>query len=182
MKGSESHPTIEEIRAAAKADFLRRLRANPGYKRLARIRKYNPKSLSLLEESCWLQHCSAVWHEMRGARARAALKKLDRLVAFIGDAFWHQENVVQSLDDIRRSFARLESKAKRGRPSDPVARAFRRNMQTFIPPASAFQMSRRAVSQTESDEILAEISAVVLGRHILVESFTRMRKRDRADS
>jgi hypothetical protein len=181
MNASESYLRIEEICAAAKGDFLRRLRANPGYKRLARVREYNQNSLSLLEESCWLQHCSARWHEMRGVRARAALKKLDRLVAFVGDAFWHQPNVVQSIDAIRSSLTRLESKAKRGRPSDPVARSFRRNMQTFIPPSRAFQKSRRAVSQTESDEILAEISAVVLGRHISGASFSRMRKRDRAE-
>jgi len=179
MKPLKSWLAIEEIRASAKADFLRKLRANRGYKRLAEIRKFNERSLSLLEESCWRQYGAAAKSEMTGAGAKAALRSLDRFVSSIGGGFWLGDEIVESLDALRRDLERLASKARRGRPSDPVARSFRRSMHVFIPLAGAFQKTQRAVSQDECDEILADISAVVLDRRVSVSSFTRMRKRDR---
>ena len=179
MKLPESSLSIEERRASAKADFLRRLRANRGYKRLAEIRKFNERSLSLLEASCWLHRRAAAKNEMRGRRAKAALRSLDRFVSSIGDGFWLSDPIAGSLDALRRDLERLASKARRGRPADPIAKTFRRNMKIFVPLAGASQRTQRAASHDEIDEILADISAVVFGRRVSVSSFTRMRKRDR---
>jgi hypothetical protein len=179
MKRPESSLSIEETRGLRKDDFLRKLRANRGYRRLAEIRKFNERILPLLEKSCWLQHVAAVKSEMRGARAKAALRRLDRFVSSLGGGLWLCDAIVESLDDLRHDLERLASKARRGRPADPVAKLFRRNMKVFVPPADALQRSRRATSQDEIDEILADISAVVFRRRVSVPSFTRMRKRDR---
>jgi hypothetical protein len=179
MKHPESSLAIEEVRASAKADFLRKLRANRGYKRLAELRNSNDRILSHLEESCWRYHCAAVTNEMRGTAAKATLRHLDRFVFSLGGGFWLSDAIVESLDALRRDLKRLASKATRGRPTDPAAKSFRRNMNIFVPSAGALQRTRRAASQDEIDEVLTDISAVVFGRRVSVASFTRMRKRDR---
>jgi hypothetical protein len=179
MKRAEFSIAIKEVRASAKADFLGKLRGNRGYKRLAEMRNFNRRILSLLEESSWRYRVAAARSEIAGARAKAALRHLDRFVSSIGSGFWLHDAIVESLDTLGRDLMRSASKARRGRPADPVAKSFRRNMKIFVPSAGALQRTRRAASQDEIDEILADISAVVFGRRVSVSSFTRMRKRDR---
>jgi hypothetical protein len=179
MKRPEFSLAIKEGRASAKANFLRKLRANRGYRRLAEMRNFNEGSLSLLEDACWRHHSAAARSEMSGARAKAALRHFDRFVSSIGGGFWVSDAIVESLDALGSDLKRLASKARRGRPADPVARLFRKNMKVFVPSAGASQKTLRAASQPTIDEILADISAVVFGRRVSVSSFTRMRKRDR---
>ena len=179
MKRPEFSLEIKEVRASAKADFLRKLRANRGYKRLAEMRKFNERSLSLLEESCWRHHSASTKSEMSSARAKAALRHFARLISSVGAGLWLSDAIVDSLDALGSDLQRLASKARRGRPADPIAKSFRRNMKIFVPSAGALQRTQRATSQNEIDAILADISAVVFGRRVSVSSFTRMRKRDR---
>ena len=179
MKRPKFSLPIKEVRTSAKADFLRKLRANRGYKRLAEMRNFNERRLSLLEESCWLHHSAAARSQMSGARAKATLRHFDRFVSSIGGGFWLSDAIVESLDALGSDLKRLASKARRGRPADPVAKSFRRNMKIFVPSAGALERTRRATSQDKIDEILTDISAVVFGRRVSVSSFTRMRKRDR---
>ncbi len=179
MKRPEFSLAIKEVRASAKAGFLRKLRANRGYKRLAEMRNFNERSLALLEESCWRHHSAAARSAMSGARAKATLRHFDRFLSSIGGGFWLSDTIVESLDALGSDLKRSASKARRGRPADPIAKLFRRSMKIFVPSAGASQRTRRAASQHKIDEILADISAVVFGRRVSVSSFTRMRKRDR---
>ena len=114
MKPTKSPLTIEEIRASAKADFLRKLRANRGYKRLAEIRRFDERSLSRLEDSCWLLRRAAARSEIRGARAKAALRSFNRFLSFIAGGFWLSDGLIESLDALRRDLERLASKSRRG--------------------------------------------------------------------
>lgn len=180
MKHPEfSLKTIKEVRNSARAGLLRKLRANRGYKRLAELRNFNEGSLSLLEEQCWRYYVAAARSEAMGARAKASLSHLDRFVSSIGGGLWLSDATVESLDALGSEFNHLASKSRRGRPADPVAKSFRRNMKVFVPAAGVLQKTQRAASQHKIDEILTDISAVVFGRRVSVSSFTRMRKRDR---
>src|SRR5258708_29740743 len=155
MKRPEFSLAIKEGRISAKADFLRTLRANRGYQRLAEIRNFNVETLSLLEDACWRHHSTAARSAMSGARAKAALRHFDRFVSSIGGGFWLSDTIVESLDALGNDLKRLASKARRGRPADPIAKLFRRSMKIFVPSAGASQKTRRAASQQKIDEILA---------------------------
>lgn len=73
---------------------------------------------------------------------------------------------------------KLASRTKRGRPRDPIAISFLRNMQNFIPASRALpSKTKRSISQEEIDKNLSHIFPVVLGRTISKDSFTRMRLR-----
>ena len=179
MKRAKSSLAVKEMQVAAKAHFIQKLQTNRGYERLAEIRGINSDRLRLFEEFCWLNYCAAAEHEMRGVRAKRALRNLERFISSIGDVSWLSDTYVSSLDALNRHLEHLALKAKRGRPADPIGRLLRRNMQKFVPFSGPFKRTRRAASQEYIDEILTEICAVVLGRRVSASSFTRMRKRDR---
>jgi hypothetical protein len=164
-------------RTAGQADFLRRLRNNKGYKRLATILRTDPDRLLRLERSCWLHHCAAAKNEFKGPRAKRAQVHLERLRRALDDPLWLKDSIAESLKDLGRELDKLASRTKRGRPRDSMARAFFQNMQIFIPLARASQRTNRSISQEEIDEIFSEIFSVVFGRRISRESYTRMRVR-----
>jgi hypothetical protein len=179
MKRSKSSLAVKEMQVAAKAQLIQKLQASRGYKRLAKIRGVNSHRLSLFEEFCWRNHCAAAEREMRGVRAKRALTKLERFISSIGDVSWLLDTYIGSLDALKRHLERLALKAKHGRPADPIGRLLRRNMHTFVPFSGSFERTRRAASQEDIDEILADICGVVLGRQVAASSFNRMRRRDR---
>ena len=169
--------TISSTRDAAKADFLRGLRSNKGYKRLATLPRIDADRLTRIERSCWLRYCAAARNKFKGPRAKLAQAHLERLRRALGDSVWLEDSVAQSLRNLGRELEKLASRTKRGRPQDSMARAFFQNMQNLIPLAGAFQRTKRSISQEEIDEIFTEIFSVVFGRRISKESYTRMRLR-----
>jgi hypothetical protein len=179
MKRASSSLGVEEMKVAARAHFVQKLQTNRGYKRFAEIRGVHSHRLSLFEESCWLHFCAAAENEMRGVRAKRALRNFERLISSIGDVSWLPDTYIGSLDALKRHLERLALKAKHGRPADPIGRLLRRNMEKLVPFSGSFERTRRAASQEDIDEILADICAVVLGRRVTASSFNRMRRRDR---
>lgn len=162
---------------SARADFLRRLRNNEGYKRLATVLRLDAGRLTRAERSCWLLHCVAARNEFKGDRAKRAQVHLERLRRALGDPLWLEDSVAESLRNLGQELEKLASRTKRGRPLDSMARAFFQNMQNFIPLARGSQRTNRSISQEEIDEIFSEIFSVVFGRRISKESYTRMRIR-----
>jgi hypothetical protein len=179
MKRASSSLGVEEMKVAAKAHFIQKLQRNPGYKRLAKIRGVNSHRLSVFVEFCWLNYCAAAEQEIRGIRAKRALRKLEGFISSIGDVSWLPDPYVGSLDALRSQLERLALKAKRGRPVDRIGRLLRRNMEKFVPFSGSFERTRRAASQEYIDEILTDVCAVVLGRRVEASSYNRMRRRDR---
>lgn len=179
VRRSKSSLAITQMQVAAKAQFIQKLQTNPGYKRLAEIRGIDSHRLSLFEEFCWLNHRAAAEHEMRGLRAKRALRNLERFISSIGDVSWLTDTYVGSLDALRRHLERLALKAKQGRPADSIGRLLRRNIHAFVPSSGPFERTQRAASQEDIDEIFTDICAVVLGRRVTASSFTRMRRRYR---
>lgn len=167
------------MKVAARAHFIQKLQTNRGYKRFAEIRGVNSHRLSLFEESCWLHFCAAAENEMRGVRAKRALRNFERLISSIGDVSWLPDTYVGSLDELKRHLERLALKAKRGRPTDPIGRRLREYLEKFVPFSVPFKRTRRAASQEDLNEIFTDICAVVLGRRVTASSFSRMRRRDR---
>jgi hypothetical protein len=179
VRRAKSSFGITQMQIAAKGQFIQKLQANPGYKRLAEIRGINSRRLSLFEEFCWLNHSAAVEQEMRGIRAKRALRNLERFISSIGDVSWLPDTYVSSLDALKRHLERLSLKAKHGRPADPIGKLLRRNIRAFVPSSGPFERTQRAASQEYIDEIFTDVCAVVLGRRVTASSFTRMRRRDR---
>jgi hypothetical protein len=179
MNRAKSSLAVKEMKVAAKAHFIQKLQTNPGYERLAEIRGINSDRLSLFEEFCWLNYCAAAEQEMRGVRAKRALRTLERFISSIGDVSWLPDPYVGSLDALKSHLERLALKARHGRPADRIGRLLRRNIHTFIPFSGPFGRTQRAASQEYIDEIFTDICAVVLGRRVSAASFTRMRRRDR---
>ncbi len=180
MEHKSSSSSIEKARIESKMTFLLKLRANSGYKRLTRIRGFDSGRRNRLEEACWRHHLFAVRNRLFGARAKRALSYFTALRRTLGDPCWIRPVVATSLDRLECDLKSFASKAKRGRPSDSIARYFRQNMHHFVPPADFSQKTTRFLSREETDEIFTEIFALVLGRTISVATFTRMRMRDRA--
>lgn len=60
MEHRSSSSSIEKARLETKANFLLRLRANSGYKRLTKIRGFDSGRRNRLEEACWRHHYFAV--------------------------------------------------------------------------------------------------------------------------
>lgn len=178
MKRGSSSLAVEDMQIVAKANFIQKLQKNPGYRRLAEIRGFNPHRLSLFEEFCWLNYCTAAEQEMRGVRAKRAKRAL-RYLERIGDVSWLSDPYVRSLDVLKRHLERLALKAKHGRPADSIGKLLRRNIHAFVPSSGSFERTRRAASQECIDEIFTDICGVVLGRRVSASSFTRMRRRDR---
>jgi hypothetical protein len=163
--------------SAGKADFLRRLHDNKGYKRLLPILSVEADRLTRFEKACWLYHREATRHDIKGPRAKSALLHLRRLRCELGAPFWLADSVAESLEHLCVELEKLASRTQRGRPPDP-ARSFLLNMDIFIPPARDLgSKTKRSISQEEIDDSLSEIFPVVFGRRISKESFTRMRFR-----
>jgi hypothetical protein len=157
-----------------------RLRANSGYKRLVKIRGFDSGRRNRLEEACWRHHLFAVRNQLFGGRAKRALSHFTALRRTLGDPCWLPPVVATSLDRLESDLKSFASKARRGRPSDSIARFFRQNMHHFVPPAHLSQKTSRFLSREETDEIFTELFPLVLGRTVSVATFTRMRMRDRA--
>jgi len=81
-----------------RAEFLERLRANRGYRRLQSNYRYEPERLSRLEEYCWLCYCQAIRLELKGPRARRLLGCLSSLQAELGDTCWLPGKVLRGLN------------------------------------------------------------------------------------
>jgi hypothetical protein len=180
MEQRSSSSSIEKARIETKADFLLKLRANSGYIRLTKIRSFDSGRRNRLEEACWRHHCFAIRNRLFGARAKLALSHFTALRRTLGDPCWIPAAVATSLDNLESDLKSLASKAKRGRPSDSIARFFRQNMHHFVPPAHLSQKTSRFLSREETDEIFTELFGLVLGRTVSAVTFTRMRMRDRA--
>jgi hypothetical protein len=170
--------SIEKARLEVRANFLLRLRANSGYKRLVKIPGFDSGRRNLLEEACWRQHLFAVRNRLFGAGAKRALSHFTALRHTLGDPCWIPPVVATSLDRLESDLKSLASKAKRGRPSDSIARVFRQNMHHFVPPAHLSQKTSRFLSREETDEIFTELVGLVLGRTVSVATFTRMQMRE----
>jgi len=171
---------VEKSPNSAKDQFLQKLRANSGYIRLTRIPGFDTGRRQRFEESCWRHHCAALRHEFKGARAKRALERLSAFRVALGDPSWIPEEAVSSLDSIQGELQHLAIRGRRGRPKDIVARALRRNIHIFVPPATLFQNTDRSVSREEIDEILGELLEAVCGRKVSAASITRMRMRERS--
>jgi len=88
---------------------------------------------------------------------------------------------VTSLDQLQDELNKLARRAKRGRREDDIAQIFREASQVFVFGGLDFK-DRRLPSRDSIDEALAGVFAVVFARTISVNSFARMRKRERARS
>jgi hypothetical protein len=180
MEHRSSSSSIEKARLETKANFLLRLHANSGYRRLTKIRDFDSGRRSRLEEACWLHHLFAVRNRLFGARAKLALSHFTALRRTLGDPCWIPPAIATALDRLESDLKSLASKAKRGRPNDSIARVFRQNMHHFVPAAHSSQKTSRFLSREETDEIFTELFGLVLGRTVSAATFTRMRMRDRA--
>lgn len=180
MEHKSSSPSIEKALLETKANFFLKLRANSGYRRLTKIPGFDSGRRNRLEEACWRHHFFAVRNRLFGSRAKRALSHFTALRRTLGDPCWIRPVVATSLDRLESDLKSFASKAKRGRPSDSIARYFRQNMHQFVPPAHSSQKTSRFLSREETDEILTELFGLVLGGTVSVATFTRMRMRDRA--
>jgi hypothetical protein len=163
-----------------RADFLNNLRANPGYIRLTKSPGFDSGRRRRLEEACWLHHCNAKRARLDSARAKRALFKLNALRQILGNTCGLPPVIDSALDLLEKSLKTWASKKKRGRPTNTLAKVFRETMYIFIPNMPSSQKSSRLLSREASDEILAELSALVFGRSVSSASFTRLRMRDRS--
>jgi hypothetical protein len=139
-----------------------------------------PAGVGAWKRHCWLHHSNAKRAPLDSARAKRALFKLNALRQILGNTCGLPPVIDPALDLLEKSLKIWASKKKRGRPTNTVAKVFRQTMYTFIPTVLSSQKTGRSLSREASDEILAELSALVFGRSISSASFTRMRMRDRS--
>jgi len=176
--GTDLQSSKPNMPTSGKADFLRRLRSNPGYQRLLPVFSVDADRLTRFEEFCWRHFSKAARDEFKGRPARRALSQLKKLQAAIDNPPWLPDSVAKSLKDLGSELEKLASRTNRGRPRDATARGFLRNAILFIPRARNLQSkTNRLISQEEIDEALNQIFPVVLRRTISRASFTRMRLR-----
>jgi hypothetical protein len=180
MKGSSVK--IEGTGDQNRALFLRKLRVNPGYVRLTGAPDFESDRRARFEEACWRFHYAELRNQLKGARAKRALKYMTVLRGVLGDLSWAPGRIAESLDELERQLEYLASKVNRGRPTDMVGKWFRQTMHLFVPPARWSQRTARSISREEIDEGLAELSGTVFGRRILGTSLTRMRKREKTSA
>ena len=164
-----------------KADFLDRLRGNPAFGRLVRFLGSDSQRLSRFEEFCWREHCASVRNELTGAAAKRALSRLLRLRQSLGNCAWLNQSVLTSLDQLQDELDKLARGAKRGRREDHIAQIFREASEVFVLGGLDLR-DRRLPSRDSVDEAPVGVFAIVFGRTISVESFARMRQRERARS
>jgi hypothetical protein len=160
-----------------RADFLDRLRRNPVFGRLVRF--FDSERLSRFEELCWRARCASLRNELTGAPAKRALSHLLRLRQSLGNCAWLKQSVVTSLEQLQDELDKLARRVKRGRREDHTAQVFRDAAEVFVCGGLDLR-ERRLPSRDSVDKALAGVFAVVFGRTISVESFVRMRQRERA--
>lgn len=169
---------MTQLQPGAREDFLARLHRNAGYGKLIEAPAFDRARQHRFDEFCWKEHQIAVRNELIGARAKRVLSSLRKLRAQLGAAVWLEQWVLDALDQLDRELEKLASKARRGRPKDNTAQVFREISYNLLPfQFSRSPKSRRALKRDDADEHLAKVFAVIFGRAIAPESFTRMRKR-----
>jgi hypothetical protein len=170
---------LERTGNGSRAIFIQKLRANRGYIRLICRQDSDPGRRERFEEFCWRSHCAALRSELKGAKAKRALRHLESLRIAIGNPSWLPQEIVESLDSLQRDLRSLAAKGRQGRPADVVGTWFRRDMHHFVP-ARFSRKTVLSISREEIDDILADVLPVICGRTVSEMSITRMRMRDRA--
>lgn len=94
--------------------FIQALRTNPGYTRLICRPDSDPGRRQRFEEFCWRSHCAAFRNELKGAKARRALRYLKSLRTAIGNPSWIPHTIVESLDRLQRDLGTWLQKADEG--------------------------------------------------------------------
>jgi len=164
-----------------RADFLCWLRSNPAFRRIVGFPHFDSARQPKFEEFCWRSHCESLRRELTGAPAKRALSGLLRLRQLLGECAWLEQSVVTSLDELQNELEKLARRSKRGRREDRTARLFRRVVEVFVRGGLTLR-ERGLPSRDLVDQALLGVFAVVFGRTISVESFARMRQRERAKS
>jgi hypothetical protein len=172
--------TIQEARKRSRYRFEEQFERTFAYELFSPMRKYQLGRFELLKDACWNFRCEETRTQMRGARAGRALSLLGRLKKELGDPTWLSENEAAALDTLLEKLQSLAERRTKGRRRDNLGQTFRRNMGVFLYPAVLTKQGCRALSQQEADEVLAGLSAVALDRTVSLESYRRMRDRERA--
>lgn len=173
--------SVQGNRELTKSAFRNRFRATRAYRILSPVAVYQPGRLERLEEACWRFRCAAARKELKSPAARRAFTSLLRLKRILGDPGWLAEPVSDALNRLQGELEFLVSRRRRGRPKDSLGKAFRRTMRVFLQsPVILPECGCRSLSQSEIDELLNELFMVALGRALSLDSYVRMRKRDKA--
>jgi hypothetical protein len=180
MNEVTEHHTIQEARKRARGRFQEQFERTFAYDLFSPMRKYQVGRFELLKDACWNFRCEETRTQMRGARAGRALSLLGRLKKELGDPTWLSENEAVALDTLLEKLQSLAKIRTKGRRRDNLGQTFRRNMGVFLYPAVLTKQGCRALSRQEADEVLAGLSAVALDRTVSLESYRRMRDRERA--
>jgi hypothetical protein len=182
LRGEKSFEVSKRAEGSQwRADFLDRLRSNPAFGRLVGFPGFDSVRRSRFEEFCWRLYGASLRRELSGARAKRALSGLLRLRQLLGDCAWLKQSVGTSLDELQTELEKLARRSRRGRREDQTAQVFREGAEGFVRGGLTLR-ERRLPSRDSVDEALAGVFAVVFGRTISVQSFARMRQRERAKS
>ncbi len=165
----------------ARAVFHEKFQNTRAYVLLTPIEKYQPGRLERLERACWLWRCAATRKALRGPQAKRALSLLARHKWCLREPSWLPEGLPAGLDKLQSDLTILASLGGKDRPRDTLGRSFRRNTGIFFTHGALIGGKYREFTQAEIDELLSELFFLATGRVLSLESYVRMRKRDKAE-